>query len=409
MDPKIIAQYKKEVYQHTAKVSLWAVPFLFLISLFFFVQDRAIFGERYTILLPMRICFAVACLLYMILYFSVFRKSPKWGYYFYGLALFAMQISGMYCAWVLFTGNPTPMQQFGMVGGVSLQIFGMYLVAGGFRRSLWLLNGVPLAFLLSGLIFFYKISLDEFGLFSNPIGLVALTIVLGIFDEKLRFQEFYSRRLAEERKIQLEIEIEHRREAERKLEVLATTDELTGLFNRRATIRILRKYQALSERLQKDLTLCFVDIDNLKHVNDAYGHQEGDELIKMFSETLVFSMRQSDYLGRLSDAQSHADECNVGRLGGDEFLIVLIGCNKINAEIFVKRIQDNFTKVVETRKKPYPASFSYGLIENNLLEKKSIEALIEEADKAMYQDKQARKERKKESGPEGGSGGAGAK
>ena len=91
-------------------------------------------------------------------------------------------------------------------------------------------------------------------------------------------------------------------------ESLADNDALCPVFNRRAFEREIRREIALAARFRTPLSLIFIDLDNFKSVNDAFGHAAGDEVLLTISEILLRSTRETDI---------------VGRLGGDEFGIVL--------------------------------------------------------------------------------------
>ncbi len=89
----------------------------------------------------------------------------------------------------------------------------------------------------------------------------------------------------------------------------AITDDLTGLYNRRHLMEILRRQQALAARGDYDFSLCFVDLDHFKQVNDRYGHKAGDEVLQTFADIARNSVREVDF---------------VARLGGEEFVLVLV-------------------------------------------------------------------------------------
>ena len=107
-----------------------------------------------------------------------------------------------------------------------------------------------------------------------------------------------------------------------RLTQLATHDELTGLYNRRAVEDII------SKTMDKGGALLVCDLDNFKHVNDKYGHLMGDMILKESSQLLHYIIRQSDVLGRI---------------GGDEFVIFGYGIqNEEGIEKLIKKIEDRF-------------------------------------------------------------------
>lgn len=159
----------------------------------------------------------------------------------------------------------------------------------------------------------------------------------------------------------------------RKILMQATLDQLTGLFNRRAIQEKLYTEIRLSRRRNAELALSFIDVNNLKVINDTQGHDAGDILIKGAADALVNIIRETDY---------------AARLGGDEFLVVFPDCNRKGAESIMKRINDEFRlRGLSTMDTPW--SLSYGCAE--LQENDSAEELIRRADLRMYKHKMEQK------------------
>lgn len=149
-------------------------------------------------------------------------------------------------------------------------------------------------------------------------------------------------------------------------------DSLTGLENRLAYEHYAQNME--TKKLNK-LSIVFLDLDNLKIINDQFGHQEGDEALKNFANLLSdgFSLSERKFI----------------RLGGDEFLILLEERRRENLEIyindFIERVEDyNMFSL-----KPYRIEFSYGLVKYN--NDADIHQLLKRADQLMYQHKQHRK------------------
>jgi diguanylate cyclase (GGDEF)-like protein len=101
-------------------------------------------------------------------------------------------------------------------------------------------------------------------------------------------------------------------ETVRSLEGLSTTDHLTGLLNRRQAEKLLAEEATRVRRGAEMLTLCVVDVNKFKHINDTYGHQVGDACIKHVADVIGRNIRKSDWLARW---------------GGDEFVLVLRDAN----------------------------------------------------------------------------------
>ncbi|PKL16737.1 MAG: hypothetical protein CVV49_14555 [Spirochaetae bacterium HGW-Spirochaetae-5] len=171
-------------------------------------------------------------------------------------------------------------------------------------------------------------------------------------------------------------DITYRKEMEFKLKEMAMTDVLTGVMNRRAGISIIEKSIISSVREKKPLTICFMDVDGLKSVNDTYGHNEGDRLLTDVSRILFSVFRGSDTF------------C---RLGGDEFLAVLPGCDLEKTGMIRERIKNCLKKANDAGDHPYPLEVSIGFALYPLGSKLSADEFITIADGEMYKEKQNKK------------------
>ncbi|MFO7848430.1 MAG: diguanylate cyclase [Spirochaetia bacterium] len=172
------------------------------------------------------------------------------------------------------------------------------------------------------------------------------------------------------------INVTERVHAEEKLKEHATYDELTGVFNRRVGLTLLEKEMHRTHREESRFTLCFIDINGLKNVNDNLGHEEGDWLIKKVVKVVEKMLRSGDIL------------C---RLGGDEFLLIFRDCGMENAKKIKERMEENFNEINRTKEKPYELSVSYGLLEYEGESAGSVDELVHQADQYMYEDKLKRK------------------
>ena len=160
----------------------------------------------------------------------------------------------------------------------------------------------------------------------------------------------------------------------KKLNFEARHDALTGLHNRPAIVDYLEKNISLSRRRKSPLAIAFIDINDLKKMNDLYGHEAGDELIKGLASAIGSSIRESDF---------------AARLGGDEFLIVCIDCDKESVVQTMLRIQDSYVALGRMVDKKW--SMSFGCAE--LIHKEDdVDSLIERADSEMYKHKKQMKQ-----------------
>ena len=156
-----------------------------------------------------------------------------------------------------------------------------------------------------------------------------------------------------------------------KLEHLSQTDSLTGLANRREILSQLSDEIARMERGQKASTLVYVDLNKFKEINDKYGHKVGDNALGEFSQQMKVLLRDSD---------------RFGRIGGDEFVILLYGTDDKETEIFFERIaQHDFTLNVNNTS-VVPITFSVGWVTWSA-EISSVEEWLDKADEVMYEKK----------------------
>ncbi|MBC2658981.1 sensor domain-containing diguanylate cyclase [Pseudomonas sp. MSSRFD41] len=157
---------------------------------------------------------------------------------------------------------------------------------------------------------------------------------------------------------------------------MASMDELTLLSNRRGFEALARHALGVCRRLEKPATLLFFDLNDFKQINDTYGHAEGDGALKTFADVLRIAFRESDV---------------IGRLGGDEFVALLTAADHVETSNIMARLREILDERNATLKRGYDIRFSVGQIEYNAERHPDVEALLADADKAMYLQKQASK------------------
>jgi diguanylate cyclase len=176
----------------------------------------------------------------------------------------------------------------------------------------------------------------------------------------------------------LEDEIRRREELEVELKRQATTDPLTGLFNRRQYEMLFDRERERARRLGTKLSLCVLDLDHFKQVNDKYGHDLGDQVLKHIAALFTQRLRQSDI---------------VGRFGGEEFIMLLPDTDLTQAEVVVNRMREHLLQSpLVTPEVTILLSATFGVTEVGAADK-SIEDVIRRADKALYDGKQAGRNR----------------
>jgi diguanylate cyclase (GGDEF)-like protein len=161
---------------------------------------------------------------------------------------------------------------------------------------------------------------------------------------------------------------------ERELRYLALTDDLTCLYNRRGFFAAATQQLKLARRNTQSMLLFYCDVDNLKHINDHYGHREGDLALVRAADALEEAFRDSDTLARL---------------GGDEFAVLALEASSRNEGAILERLKKCLKKANadETR---YELSLSAGVARFDPQHAVSLGELMEHADRAMYEQKRAR-------------------
>lgn len=148
-------------------------------------------------------------------------------------------------------------------------------------------------------------------------------------------------------------------------------DDLTGVLNRGAGIRFLEEQLRASKRKKQPITICYMDIDNLKDVNDRFGHREGDRLIVAIVDVIKRNIRETD---------------QIMRIGGDEFVIIFPDCTTDKSKQIMKRIREKIKEVEFTANgEKFEASFCYGFAEYSKgSHVNTVESLLDMADQQMY-------------------------
>lgn len=166
-----------------------------------------------------------------------------------------------------------------------------------------------------------------------------------------------------------------RNHLQQSLRNLSLEDDLTGLYNRRGFLALAEQQMKLARRKGIRLLIAFADLDGLKAINDAHGHTVGSQAIVEAAGILRETFRDSDILGRF---------------GGDEFVILLPETKQETFEAPAERLRHNLRAFNEQHSHPFQLSMSLGAAAYNPEEPCTLEQLIEEADKAMYEDKRRR-------------------
>jgi len=176
--------------------------------------------------------------------------------------------------------------------------------------------------------------------------------------------------------LQLSYSDEIEREYHAKLFDFAARDALTGMYNKRFIINELENYCRIARRSNRAFSIIFIDIDDFKQINDRYGHLTGDEYLKRIAELFTHTLREQDI---------------AGRIGGEEFLVILPETTIDGALQLAVRMRKNVEKfVMPLQNQEIRTTISAGVCqyERGL---KDVKELLDLADQAMYEAKKAEK------------------
>ena len=174
-------------------------------------------------------------------------------------------------------------------------------------------------------------------------------------------------------------DITAQKEAEAALRRLSTTDELTGLFNRRGFFLLAEQQMRLAVRRGAELLLLYIDIDDFKLINDAHGHIEGDRVLNDLAQILRSCFRDSDIVARVGEEPGV-----LARMGGDEFVILAVDAGVQGDTILKDRLQNRLEQYNEESGRSYTLSLSIGAVRVQPGPDVTVDSLIAAADQLMY-------------------------
>ncbi|KUM53387.1 GGDEF domain-containing protein [Rheinheimera sp. EpRS3] len=154
------------------------------------------------------------------------------------------------------------------------------------------------------------------------------------------------------------------------LEKMATTDELTELLNRREIMRLLELEIARADRQGTALSIMMLDLDHFKAINDSYGHQAGDRALKNAAENFKQQLRKTDF---------------IGRIGGEEFLVLLPDTGISSACVLANRIRQALEQQTTDNSAIPSCTASIGVTQ--YIAPDDLHSLIQRADETLYQAK----------------------
>ena len=162
------------------------------------------------------------------------------------------------------------------------------------------------------------------------------------------------------------------RQNEEKLSLPSITDDLTGLHNRRGLDGLYRAPDEKGGQGKDRIFLLYADLDGMKAINDSSGHQEGDQALKDVAEILRQTYRKSDI---------------IARVGGDEFVVVPVGFERDDVARITRRLQKHIDEYNSVSYSKFKLSLSVGISFYDTKAPCSVDELISEADRLMYEQK----------------------
>ncbi len=179
--------------------------------------------------------------------------------------------------------------------------------------------------------------------------------------------------------VELQLKNGQLEESLQRVERVAATDPLTGLYNRRHFSRVLDQLFAEAHRYDSELSCVMIDLDGYKQLNDSRGHQVGDALLVTAGKVIAANLRRSDV---------------AARYGGDEFVLLLPHQTAAEAATVIRRVRDEyFAASAVVLERPAGVRMSVGIGALQATRAGSAEALIATADQALYRAKEAGRDR----------------
>jgi two-component system, cell cycle response regulator len=153
------------------------------------------------------------------------------------------------------------------------------------------------------------------------------------------------------------------------LKKMSLYDQMTGLYNRRYVVEKIEELIGLAQRNKAAFSICLIDLDNLKHINDNFGHNTGDNAINAVADALQESTRQTD---------------TCARYAGDEFITVFPNSDLEDVKLYIERVKSSLAKK-QVEGLDYQISASFGIAYYSRSD--TVAEIIEKADQSLYKNK----------------------
>lgn len=365
-DPAVESAYRAHVEQATARSLVVALQVWAFLLLAFGLLDYMALGwsEGFMHLMATRMLSAVMLML------LAWRLRSRPSLATEGYAVTALEVLGFVLFFLIYIIRPDILSW--NIGVTLIILISLYI----FVPNRLVLSNIAAAFGIAGTI--YCVALRDVA----PSLLVGLFFVLAFpaivgYAAALRLQKGQRQQYAlftETVRVNesLQAEIKRREQLEAELNLQATTDPLTGLFNRRHYEALFHRELERVRRQGHALSLCVVDLDHFKKINDEHGHDVGDQVLKHVSRLFVDTLRNSDI---------------VGRFGGEEFILLLPDTHLSCALQVVGRLRECLQQAsvpVDGLNLKLTATFAVTEVND---QDDSIESVIRRADRALYEGK----------------------
>ena len=353
-------EYRRHFLPADISQALAANGIAILASLFFVYIDYRFFGlgDNFTSLLVLRgVLLAVAIIMYQVL---AQTREPRTADRLVLLSEIIIIISAVYV-----NASRPPAYWQGPVIDVLLILSFYTLIPQPLAARL--LAGVGFSLLSGGVLIYTKVGIPSLTLLIMLAALVMANL-LGLL---------VSTRLFNYRRSQYKSLVDQR-SAQAALEYLATTDSLTGIFNRRSFMAAAQQELARYRRHQRPFSIVSLDLDHFKNINDTYGHQTGDQALRAFADLV-------SRVGRREDT--------FGRVGGEEFGLLLPETGLAEALQAAERLRRHCQALdIKVDDGHLPLTFSAGVAEVGPGDA-DLDSLMRRADRALYRAKQAGRNR----------------
>jgi diguanylate cyclase len=152
-----------------------------------------------------------------------------------------------------------------------------------------------------------------------------------------------------------------------RLETIAVQDDLTNVYNRKHIVDVISRFRSLFNRNQTPFTICYIDVDSFRNINESFGHQAGDEVLIQIGRLAVEASRDCDVFGRF---------------GGEEFVLVLPSTDIHGAVVLAKRL-NKMVKDIRFNSIHYMLQVTVSIGIAQIMENESVEQFIARAEKAL--------------------------